>query len=210
MNYIYDILGNFQFNYYDSFEWNKEDQIIRIRKIPLIKVNEKFLYNVKYNVIKVDKDFLDIIEKKTEVFDNKGIDHVLYCSVFASEKECVIIKFNTNGCNVLKSSILLDEEKDVLEDIIDEKVLEIDYELIETKEMKFVTRKEDSVINKITKNINDLYESKEYEKLEYLYFECFNTKNTNYMEIRDILINNLCSVKIFNKISEFIKLISKV
>ena len=36
MNYIYDILINFNENLYDFYDWNLNDQIDHIRKIPVI------------------------------------------------------------------------------------------------------------------------------------------------------------------------------
>ena len=38
MNFIYDIVLNFNKDYYDFFEWNKKDNIISIKKIPLFFV----------------------------------------------------------------------------------------------------------------------------------------------------------------------------
>ena len=40
MNYIYDIVLNFNKEYYNFFEWNKRDNIVNVKKIPLI-----FVYN---------------------------------------------------------------------------------------------------------------------------------------------------------------------
>ena len=34
MNFIYDIVLNFNKDYYDFFEWNKKDSVINIKKIP--------------------------------------------------------------------------------------------------------------------------------------------------------------------------------
>ena len=35
MNYIYDIVLNFNKEYYNFFEWNKRDNIVNVKKIPL-------------------------------------------------------------------------------------------------------------------------------------------------------------------------------
>ena len=49
MNYIYDVLCNFQNVYYDFYDWNKTDDILRIRKIPIIKVNDEVYLDLKNN-----------------------------------------------------------------------------------------------------------------------------------------------------------------
>ena len=38
MNYIYDILLNFNDMLYDFYDWNVKDNILHIRKIPLIQI----------------------------------------------------------------------------------------------------------------------------------------------------------------------------
>ena len=61
MNYIYDILINFNENLYDFYDWNLNDQIDHIRKIPVFKTDSEFLYNLKKNDIILNKDFLNKI-----------------------------------------------------------------------------------------------------------------------------------------------------
>lgn len=45
MNYMYDVLLNFNDFPYDIFEWNKDDKINHIRKIPLFKLKTTDLSN---------------------------------------------------------------------------------------------------------------------------------------------------------------------
>ena len=39
MNYLYDILLNFNLRLYETYEWERNDQITHIRKIPFFKIN---------------------------------------------------------------------------------------------------------------------------------------------------------------------------
>ena len=71
MNYIYDILINFNENLYDFYDWNLNDQIDHIRKIPVFKTDSEFLYNLKKNDIILNKDFLNKIYNK---LSRKGAD----------------------------------------------------------------------------------------------------------------------------------------
>ena len=43
MNYIYDIVLNFNKELYEFFEWKDDDNLINIRKIPLIKINDDII-----------------------------------------------------------------------------------------------------------------------------------------------------------------------
>ena len=57
MNYIYDILANFNNIYYDFFDWNESDNIIHIKKVPIVRVDSDFFNNVKFNDVLVDIRF---------------------------------------------------------------------------------------------------------------------------------------------------------
>ena len=49
MNFIYDIVLNFNKNYYNFFEWNKKDNIISVKKIPLFLVDNNTFKIMKYD-----------------------------------------------------------------------------------------------------------------------------------------------------------------
>ena len=38
MNYIYDVITNFNDTYYDFYEWNKKDKLTHFKKIPIINI----------------------------------------------------------------------------------------------------------------------------------------------------------------------------
>ena len=58
MNYIYDVVLNFNKDYYNFFEWYKSDNIINIKKIPFFLVDNNTYTSMKYNIIIVDQDFV--------------------------------------------------------------------------------------------------------------------------------------------------------
>ena len=72
MNYIYDILLNFKESFLDFYEWNLDDEIIHIRKIPLFRVSKEKLYDFKNGIVKIDYSFLKYIFNKTEVFKGRN------------------------------------------------------------------------------------------------------------------------------------------
>lgn len=206
MNYIYDVLCNFQNVYYDFYDWNKTDDILRIRKIPIIKVNDEVYLDLKNNNVKVSYDFLENIKNKTEVFKNKYIDKINYSCIIANNLEAFIIRFDNKGNSIYKSSMLIDEEREVLEDINDYNCVTIKYEIVSKNKLCLYTRNEEFYINKITKDIDKFYNNKEYEKLKYLYYECFNLTDDNYTKIKNELINSLTDYTNIVKINNFIKM----
>jgi len=117
MNYIYDILVNFNDKeVYEFFEWEKDDNIEHIRKIPIFKVKPQEFNDFKNNKIKVDQSFLNKIKNKTEMFCNTSIEYIEYCAIITDGMDLVVIEFDKEGEYILKSSMLLDEMEDTLDE----------------------------------------------------------------------------------------------
>ncbi|MGM9882053.1 MAG: hypothetical protein ACI31S_04350, partial [Bacilli bacterium] len=114
MNFIYDIILNFNSDYYNFFEWNKKDNIISIKKIPVFFIEKNLFNDMKYNKITVDKSFLDVIKDKTFTYSRIKIGPS--CLV-TNGKEVIGILFNDKGVLIKRSSLLLDEEEEVLDEI---------------------------------------------------------------------------------------------
>ena len=66
MNYIYDIVLNFLENYYQFFEWNRNDKIKNISKIAVYHIKDDDLINLTYNKVTLGNDFLEKLKE-----DNK-------------------------------------------------------------------------------------------------------------------------------------------
>lgn len=211
MNYIYDILLNFNTYYYDFYEWNLNDDIIHVRKIPLIKVDTNTLKDFTYHYCKVDNDFLDTIKYKTEVFNNRDINTVNYACLFSDGNRMCALYFNEDGTIKFRSDLVIDEAievTDVLEGITDNKV---DYKIIQKEKIdQYKTRSEMEIEEYLIKEINKLKEENEIEKLRYLYYECFSNKEKDIDKIMRRLNkeikNNWDSV--YNKIYNFLKISS--
>ena len=138
MNYIYDILVNYGNVPYDFFEWNTSDNIMHIRKIPIIKVSANTLIDIRDYEVKLDDSFLEYIKFKTEIFNDKNIRLIEEACLFSDGSNVLAIMVKNN--HLLKSKLLLEEEEEVL--AISERL------------------KEQSVIyTKIKKNINNQYKT---------------------------------------------------
>lgn len=208
MNYIYDILVNFNEEMYDFFDWNESDSIEHIRKIPLFRVDARDFSNIKHNLVKFDKEFLGKIQNKTEVFNNRKVKNMEYAFLLTNGVEVVGYKIE-DGKNKYVTSLLIDEDVEVIEvcERLEESV--IDYDIQKIKKISlFSTRHDKHIIQYIKNEIKLL--SKNHDKLKYLYYECFDKKENNINNI--IKRFNKCleehDEKIYMKIYEFLKLTS--
>lgn len=211
MNYIYDILVNFKDKLYDFYDWNVNDDITHIRKIPLFKINTKNLSDIKKNKVKVEKEWLDKIKEKTEVFANRNVSMLDYACLFSDGMEVLAITFKSNGESLYKSKLLLDEDYEVIE--VCERISEsnINYEIIKKEEKdEFKTRKEMEIDGYIKEQIRILNYDENIDKLKYIYYECFNKKiNDKKKMLNDInleLNNNWNNIAF--KLYNFFKLTS--
>ena len=202
MNYIYDILLNFKERYYDFYEWNNSDTISHIRKIPMYKIDQKDLFNIKNNNIKLDISFLDKIENKTEMFTNKGVINIKYACLLTDGNSIIGINYKDKKLKI--SSLLIDEELDALEDTYNMDIDKIDYIVEKINNYELKTRKCIEQEKFLKKELNKI---KDKDKLEYLYYECFDKKETN-IDIIMKYLSNLNDEKIIDKLYNFFKLTS--
>ena len=184
MEYYYDILLNFDTYYFMFYEWDKDDNIEYIKRIPLKHVDSKVIMDLLRNKIKVNKDFLEQIKDKTKLKNNKLLK---YTCLFSDGKNTLAIEFNDTGESINKSSVLLEDEININEFMYNINVIELDYEII-NKDVKYQETRQDLKIKKLIKvEIDNLYQNHQDAKLKYLYLEWFNVIENN----RDIIYNNM-------------------
>ena len=95
MLYIYDILVNFMDGnrIYEFFEWDYNDVVEHIRKIPVVRVDQKTFKDFIENEIKVDNEFLGLIKNKTYTYKDK----IEYAVIISNLDRCYALEFNTKG-----------------------------------------------------------------------------------------------------------------
>ena len=180
MNYIYDILLNFNEKYYDFYEW--DEHITHIKKIPLIKIS--------------DDDMNIIFNNKVRINTLNVNTCIIYCSEFV-----MAIKLNKNGIVIERSSLLFEDSDEVLNE--NKNIKKLDIDILKPIKHSLITKEDYElkkyVIKEIEKNINN----KNYNFLLYIYYECFNIKEININKVinelkriikEDIFINE----KIYN------------
>ena len=186
MNYIYDVILNFQKEYYDFYEWNKNDNIYHMRKIPIIKINNKQFFEIKNNTIRFDEETLKFFNTKNilaERFKKNSISKIRNTIILGNEYEALAIKLNKNGLINFKSALLPDEQDDVIEILKFQKEFKLNYQIIHNqKTNNFKTRFELENEKFIMNELNKIYNEKNIQKLNYLCLECFNKPEKNINE----------------------------
>lgn len=210
MNYIYDILLNFNTELIDFFEWEKNDLITHIKKIPIYKIDIEDFQKILTHNFKVNEEFLCNICLKTEMWNNNKNTDDLYFSLFTDSNGVFAAKFDKYGNCTKRSNLYIDEELEVLE--ICERLIikKIDFQIKDKINYNFKTRKELNTEQFLIKKINELKKQNDYNKIRYLYFECFN-KNEKDIDIALSKIKDLIEKNYNNKNKElfnFFKLIS--
>lgn len=196
MNYVYDILLNLSNNkrVYDFYEWNQNDDIVNVKKVPVIRVDSKTLLDIFNYKVKISSSFLGKLENNFSIYKNTR-KKIKYLVVLSDCNKAFGISINSKGIIESKSSLLLDEEEEVLFIAEKEKIEKIDYKKIRHEEKeKFLTRKEEEEKDFLLKEINTLYKNNDIEKLKYLYIEYYNIKEENIDNIYTKLINSLESI----------------
>ena len=211
MNYIYDILLNFNEIYYDFYEWNISDNIEHIRKIPLFKISKKDMITIKNNYIKINNKFLTKILNKTEVFSNNKVEVKEYAVLFSDGEGVISVLFDTNGNSKKYSSLLIDEHSEVLDVVDTMNIIKISYNILNNNiKNEYFTRKDLERLKYIDRQLYNLNKSSDSSKLEYLYYECFGECETNKSKIIDKIKLELKDNwdKLNQKIYNFFKLTS--
>ena len=202
MNYIYDIYLNLNEKLYDFFDWNKNDKLLHIKKIPLIKINEKKLKTIINNQIEIDNKTLFQLYNKTEIWNiNKKIN---YCALFVDGNNIIAVEFNKNGKSIKKSFMCIDEELELLESIdkINEK--KFDFKILKKENMFLKTRKQINEEKFIYEEIKNMDEN----RLNYIYFECFGKKENNKKNILNNIEKLQKNSKIYKNLYDILKLTS--
>ena len=110
MNYIYDVIANFNDIPYDFFEWNKIDDITHLKKVIIIKTDSQVLNDLINKKVKVSEDLLKYIKNKTEFYSKSDSNLI---AIFTNGYINICIKFTKDGINKYKSFLQIEEDDEV-------------------------------------------------------------------------------------------------
>lgn len=174
MDYIYDIVLNFQNEYYDFYEWQPTDKIINIKRIPIYRVTTKDYLNIKNNDTTIE---IRSIPKTNKIF------------LLTNGIEVMGIRIDTNGKVTKKSSLLFDENDEILEDKKYIKEIDIKYKVDKKNNINYISRLKQEKIKYLDRYFNKLDKIKDEYFLKYLYFDIYNEDEKDIDKVYHSLIN---------------------
>lgn len=207
MNYIYDLVLNFSEgdNYLEFYEWKKLDEIINVIKIPVFKINRFQMDDIINKKIVFFDEILEKVKNKTMVENSNFID---YCFLVTDLSKVIALKCDSLGNVIGRSSLLLDEEESVIDEVIDYPEVVFKYTVVgEYKKNNFLTREEKIIQKKLLNELKCLYKNKDYDEIKYLYEELYDDLDNvheGYKFLMDDIKNNYSSK--YNKLYEIIRL----
>ena len=180
MDYIYDIVLNFQNNYYDFYEWKSTDKVINIKKILVYIVNNEDYLNLKYNEIILDKKQLPFQTKMFLV--TNGI-------------EVMGILLDNEGKIIKRSSLIFDEADEVLEEKETIKPLTIKYKKNIQKKHISNSRILTEKIKFLQKYFSNIDKLKDEYLLKYIYYDIYNIEENNinkvYKKLQELIYEDI-------------------
>lgn len=208
MEYIYDILLNYNKEFYEFYEWKNKDNIINVRKIPCFKVSEDVYIKLKYNIVVLGEKFVEMIKGKTSYYtSNRGNNNLC---IFTSKKDAFGAMIDNKGRIIQRSSLLLEESEEIIEEFADKKITDINIIRNQNSKCTKVGRLERERKQEIKQNINN--DKLGIEKLKYIFYDYFEEEENNDKIIKQKILKELNKPwnKKLNNMYNTIKLISKI
>ena len=189
MNYIYDIILNLNNEFIEFYEWNKNDYLTHVRKIPIFKIDNKTMKKIKIGNKIQNYKFIASIKNKCCTF---GKNNRNYLTLLCNEEKVIGISLNQKGYIKEISDLLIDEEDYILDSY--NKFAFIKLDIIENNKnyINFLTRNEKEKLKTVKKEIK----KSNNQVLNYLCYEL------NINEINDEII-----IKNFKEMYNFFNLI---
>lgn len=188
MDYVYDIVLNFQNEYYDFYEWKPTDKVINVKRVPIYKITNNDYLSIKNNEITIDKNTLP---KPSKIF------------LITSGLEIMGILLDNSGKVIKKSSLIFEESDDILEDKEAIKHANIKYQIDHINKNKYQSRVNKEKSKYINNYLHTLDKQKDEYLLKYLYYDIYNVEMDNIDEIYKNL--QILSKKDTSKMYESIK-----
>lgn len=189
MNYIYDIILNFNHEYYAFYEWKKSDNIINIRKIPCFKIKDQDYLDLKNNKIIISEDFINKIKNTSSIYLDDDL-HNNICLV-TNGKEAMGLAFNDQGNLLQRSSTIFDEEQEIIEESHHQKLTNLKFIKNIKVIPKHIGRLEKEKRTYLNKYLNNLNETTDSITIKYLYYEYYEKENDNPNYNKKELLNTL-------------------
>ena len=204
MNNIYDVILNFNKYYYEVYEWNNNDDVENIRKIPFFKVSDKAYLNLKNREVIISKKSLSMLKKNCSLLD-EVIDEIR--CLITNGRECMGIIIDKDGIIIGRSAMLYEEEDEVLEESRGIKKIEIEFDSIgERYGGSRLENEKKKILEEFINNNNDKM------ILKYIYYDYYLEECDDILEIKNKLLKeiNYCEYSSLFKLYNIVMLFSHV
>ena len=114
------------------------------------------------------REFLEGIKDKTTSIENEKL---LYIALFTDGNNTIVLEFNENGKSILRSSLLIAEELDLMEIAYSLEEEKLEYEVLEKIKDKNEVRQVERIKKFLNKEIDYSFNHQDFDKLKYLYQE---------------------------------------
>ena len=192
MIYIYDILLNLRQmdEGLEFYEWKEDDLIEHIKKVPLFKVSKTLIEDLFTNKLQLDITILPKIRNKAICYFNGETKQIPYLVLLSDGRKCFAIELDNKGNTLYKSSLLLDEEEEVLEMTEELVEMPIGYKKTKIKNNKNqLTRFEKDNQKFLLRELEKIKDNK--EEINYLYEEYFDNNLTSIDDKFNTLKDNV-------------------
>lgn len=192
MIYIYDILLNLRQidDALEFYEWREDDGIEHIKKVPLFKVSKTLIEDLFTNKLQLDITILPKIRNKAICYFNGETKQIPYLVLLSDGRKCFAIELDNKGNTLYKSSLLLDEEEEVLEMTEELAEMPIGYKKTKINNSKDqLTRFEKDNQKFLLRELERIKDNK--EEINYLYEEYFDNNLTSIEDKFNTLKDNI-------------------
>ena len=206
MIYIYDILLNLRQmdEGLEFYEWKEDDLIEHIKKVPLFKVSKTLIEDLFTNKLQLDITILPKIRNKAICYFNGETKPIPYLVLLSDGRKCFAIELDNKGNTLYKSSLLLDEEEEVLEMTEELVEMPIGYKKTKIKNNKNqLTRFEKDNQKFLLRELERIKDNK--EEINYLYEEYFDNNLTSIEDKFNTLKDNIykCNSNYIKELKSF-------
>lgn len=172
MEFIYDIVLNFQDEYCEFFEWQLNDKILNVKKIPLYKISSKDYLILKYNDVVIQESVFH--KKYRMILVTNGI-------------EVMGLLLNSNNKVIKRSSLIIEEADDVLEYLSQSKITDIKYLENKKRVVSYDGRIMKEKLGYVSRFLKDINLERDEYLLKYLYYDLYNQEEVDVNKIYNIL-----------------------
>ena len=169
MQYYYDVLGNFSEYILKFYEWESNDDIVNIKKIPFIKISkEDMRVLLSYSVI---------LEMDNIVKNSKDKANYLLLSTGC---DALMVELNQEGKIIYYSSLLIEDELEVNELAHSMNTIKLKFKVLDKIKILSDYKQGEKAKNLIFHELKKIRDNDNKDECLYYYYEWFHVSTDDY------------------------------